>query len=208
MVSIQTIHCRLRYISLNVKYYENFINPGYYDAFMEFDFKRRKVNYNKSVGKLNRETYAFADDDITLPDIWGDDLKKSEWTPKILEIKTAIEKLTGKKYNVCLCNYYSTANRTIGWHADREELGDTQSIASISLGAEREFKFRIKGEKEECYSIILGNGSLLIMGKGTQEKYEHCVPKSKVKGGRINLTFRLFHAENYNKKYLIKNIPK
>lgn len=194
----------------DVSYYKNFLDKDnaskYYDIFLEtFDFSRRTVNYGSSIGKLNRETCAFGDADLSLPDIWGDDLKRNDWTPELLEIKEKIENVTDKKYNICLCNYYSSKNRTIGWHADREEFGDTQSIASISLGAERPFLFRVKGDKKECFSIILEHGSLLIMGAGTQENYEHSVPKFKFSEGRINLTFRKFHHENYNKKYLVKD---
>lgn len=57
---------------------------------------------------------------------------------------------------------------------------------------------------DENLSIVLGNGSLLWMGPGTQENYQHCVPQvNGVKmNGRINLTFRKFNEKQYKKRYL------
>jgi len=199
-----------------VTYYANFIDDAtsnaYYNLFLStFNFARRYVDYgkdgNENKGLLNRATCAFGDTGLELPDIWGEDIQMNEWTPEMLEIKALVEEATKTKYNICLCNYYNTRKRTIGWHADREELGDTQSIASISFGDERPFSFRRQGEKEVYKSLILGNGSLLWMGPGTQENYQHSIPQVKLENakdfkGRINLTFRKFHPENYAKKYL------
>lgn len=94
------------------------------------------------------------------------------------------------KFNVCLLNYYEDGNQRIGWHSDREEIGRTTPIASISLGASREFQIRAK-EGLERTSITVTNGSLVIMENVCQLKYVHCLPKMlSVTEGRINLTFR------------------
>jgi len=194
-----------------VNYYPNVIDSEscakYYDIFVKsFDLIRRKVDYGSSSGLLNRSTCVFGDinDSFKIPDIWGEGAVLCKWT-ELLEIKNKVEEITQTSFNICLCNHYTTKKRTIGWHSDREEFGDTQSIASISIGAERPFKFRKKGERNKCADIILENGSLLWMGPGTQENYEHCVPSIKEKvGGRINLTFRKFNEHNYTKKYLMK----
>jgi alkylated DNA repair dioxygenase AlkB len=44
--------------------------------------------------------------------------------------------------DICLCGWYANGKKKIGWHRDREELGNQTPIASISLGAERLFEFR------------------------------------------------------------------
>ena len=94
------------------------------------------------------------------------------------------------KFNVCLLNYYEDGNQRIGWHSDREEIGRTTPIASISLGASRDFQIRAK-EGLERTSITVTNGSLVIMENVCQLKYVHCLPKMpSVTEGRINLTFR------------------
>jgi alkylated DNA repair dioxygenase AlkB len=79
----------------------------------------------------------------------------------------------------------------MGWHSDDEaELGPHPLVASISLGAERRFLVRRKGESRSA-ELVLGCGSLLLMKRGCQEIYQHSVPKTrKPLGLRINLTFR------------------
>jgi alkylated DNA repair dioxygenase AlkB len=93
---------------------------------------------------------------------------------------------------VCLLNYYETGKEGFRFHADREEIGNEVPILSFSFGAERKFYFRSTWEgSEEKHCIVLGHGSLLIMGKGTHENYIHGLPfDNKVKSPRLNLTYR------------------
>ena len=96
------------------------------------------------------------------------------------------------EFNVCLLNFYEDGNQRIGWHCDREEIGRTTPIASISLGAPRQFQIRAKEHSAlDKATIDMEHGSLIIMENVCQERYLHCVPKqSEVTQGRINLTFR------------------
>ena len=101
---------------------------------------------------------------------------------------------TGRRvtFNVCLLNYYQDGSQAIGWHSDREEIGRTTPIASISLGAVRSFCVRSKHDgMRDRAKIELQDGSLVVMENICQEEYLHCVPRqSDVTEGRINLTFR------------------
>jgi alkylated DNA repair dioxygenase AlkB len=64
-------------------------------------------------------------------------------------------------------------------------------IASISLGAERDFYLRLRDTHEVAVKINLAHGSLLMMKEQTQKFYQHQVPKrAKCMTPRINLTFR------------------
>jgi len=64
------------------------------------------------------------------------------------------------------------------------------AIASLSLGAERKFSFKHK-ETKETLSLILENGSLLLMKGSTQTYWLHRLPPTKlISIPRINLTFR------------------
>ena len=167
-----------------------------------FNSKGKEVNY-----KLNRGTCIFLEEELKnseiVPNIWGKDAPKYGWSALMLALKEKIESETGKKYNICLCNYYATGNRAIGFHSDNEEYGSVSNIASISLGEEREFVFRKKTLiKEDRISVFLKHGSLLLMGEGCQENYEHSIPANKeCKNPRINLTFRLFSDDRYDKIY-------
>lgn len=95
-------------------------------------------------------------------------------------------------FNVCLLNFYEDGQQRIGWHADREEIGRTTPIASVSLGAPRKFLVRsqMDGRRDRA-SLQLHSGSLVVMEPSCQTNYLHSVPKeSEITTGRINLTFR------------------
>jgi alkylated DNA repair dioxygenase AlkB len=113
------------------------------------------------------------------------------WTKELLELKTITEKMTGAIYNSCLLNLYHTGDEGMAWHSDDEKsLGKNATIASFSFGAERNFLFKHKNSKQRL-SILLENGSLLVMKDATQTHWWHRLPKSaKVKYPRVNLTFR------------------
>ncbi|HWZ22942.1 MAG TPA: alpha-ketoglutarate-dependent dioxygenase AlkB, partial [Cytophagaceae bacterium] len=113
------------------------------------------------------------------------------WTTELLELKKNVEKITGVSYNSCLLNLYHDGNEGMAWHSDDEKnLGKNTNIASLSFGAERKFSLKHKLTKETI-SIVLENGSLLVMKGSTQTNWQHCLPKTtKVKSPRVNLTFR------------------
>ena len=113
------------------------------------------------------------------------------WTKELSELKQIVEKLSGTKFNSCLLNLYHNGNEGIGWHSDDEKsLGKNNSIASLSLGAERKFSFKHKQTKQ-IVSLVLEHGSLLIMKGATQANWLHSLLKSKnITLPRINLTFR------------------
>jgi len=101
---------------------------------------------------------------------------------------------TGQKveFNVCLLNYYENGQQRIGWHSDREEIGRTTPIASVSLGTTRQFQIRNKVNGiQDRVTFDMPAGSLVIMENICQHEYLHSVPRqSTIEEGRINLTFR------------------
>ncbi len=113
------------------------------------------------------------------------------WTEELALLKKIIEQQTGEIFNSCLLNLYHNGDEGMGWHSDNEtSIQKNSAIASVSLGAERRFLFRHK-KTMETVSLILENGSLLVMKGITQTCWHHSLPKSKkIKEPRINLTFR------------------
>ena len=113
------------------------------------------------------------------------------WIKELLEIKELVEKQTGEEFNSCLINLYHDGSEGMAWHSDNErELKQNGAIASVSFGAERNFSFKHQKSNEKV-SLILQNGSLLIMKNETQQHWVHCLPTSKkIILPRINLTFR------------------
>jgi alkylated DNA repair dioxygenase AlkB len=113
------------------------------------------------------------------------------WTKELSELKQRVEELAGTKFNSCLLNLYHNGNEGMGWHSDDEKpLGKNNTIASLSFGAERKFSFKHKQTKQ-IVSLVLEDGSLLVMKDATQSNWLHSLPKSKnIIQPRINLTFR------------------
>lgn len=120
-------------------------------------------------------------------------LSPHPWNPDVLRIKARLEQLCEHSFNSVLLNYYRDGSDSVSWHADDEtELGPNPIVASVSLGAERtlEFKpkFNLTTPKKQ---IVLGSGSILIMGKTIQNNWLHQIPKiSGTIDPRISLTFR------------------
>lgn len=113
------------------------------------------------------------------------------WTAELLELKDIIEQKTGETFNSCLLNLYHTGSEGMAWHSDGEtDLKKDGAIASLSFGAERKFAFKHK-ESKKSISLILENGSLLVMKGTTQTNWLHRLPPTKTTAKpRINLTFR------------------
>lgn len=113
------------------------------------------------------------------------------WTDELAALKSIVEKLSATRFNSCLLNLYHDGNEGMAWHSDDEKsLGRDSTIASVSLGAEREFRFKHK-RLDEKVSVLLESGSLLVMKGTTQTHWLHSIPKTKkIRTPRINLTFR------------------
>ena len=115
----------------------------------------------------------------------------SALTPLLQGIKTKVEKFSGNRFNSVLVNYYRDGQDSNGWHSDDEpELGVNPVIASLSLGAPRDFHLRHKFDKSLKHTMTLEHGSVLMMRGLTQSRWQHHVPKRAKAEGRINLTFR------------------
>lgn len=112
-------------------------------------------------------------------------------TAALLAIKIKLENLTNAPFNSVLLNWYRSGADAMGWHADNEpELGKNPVIASLSLGATRQFVLKHNQLPQKEY-FDLHHGSLLVMRGATQHHWKHALPRSKkVLEGRINLTFR------------------
>lgn len=118
------------------------------------------------------------------------------WTKELLTLKALVEERTGETYNSCLLNLYHNGTEGMAWHSDAEkDLKKNGAIASLSFGAERKFAFKHK-ESQDTVSILLQNGSLLVMKDETQTHWLHRLPPTtRISKPRINLTFRTIVLE-------------
>ena len=114
-----------------------------------------------------------------------------EWfQPLLNQVNAACE----TDFNGCLLNLYRHGDDRMGWHADDEaEIDQRAPIASLSIGATRDFQLRNRSTPQHRTSLPLADGDLLVMHPGCQSRWMHSVPqRRKVKTQRINLTFRRF----------------
>lgn len=175
-----------------VYYYPNFFTADY------FDVLKRKIEWNQEAiwmfGKRvmqPRLTALYGNQEISYG-YSGIIMKPKPWIDFLVEIKNRIEATAGQDFTHVLLNYYRDGQDSMGWHRDNEaSLGPNPTIASVTFGVPRTFQLRNYKDKKIKTSLVLESRSLLLMKGETQHFWEHQLPKSaKVKGERINLTFR------------------
>ena len=126
-------------------------------------------------------------------------LLAAEWHPEVARLRQRLQNELGLEFNAVLINAYRDGQDSMGWHSDDEpELGPDPVLASISLGAERLFRWRHKRSESgsgsgsaKSHGMKLQHGSLLLLDGRFQQEHQHSVPKTRSATGlRINLTFR------------------
>lgn len=179
----------------DIEYHEGFLGSAagatLYTAIMA------ETNWRQETVKVYGKEYLTPRLSCWMGESWMDysysnlTMRATPWTGTLLSVKQKIEDQTGESFNSVLINYYRDGDDSNGWHSDDEpELGQQPTIASLSLGAARDFKLRHKYNKSLKSSICLAHGSLLMMRGRTQSHWQHHVPKRAKAEARINLTFR------------------
>lgn len=125
----------------------------------------------------------------------GLQLQPQPWTPALLHLRQQVEAAAGTSFNSVLLNLYRSGQDSMGWHADDEpELGPEPVIASVTLGATRNFRLKPLHPHPTAHAPLtlpLTAGSLLLMRGPTQRHWLHALPKTaRPVGPRLNLTFR------------------
>lgn len=123
---------------------------------------------------------------------WQGDDRDRPWTPRVLEVRRALEALTATHFSYVLFNRYRNGSDSVAWHNDREvEHLARPVIASLTLGATRAFDLRPKTARSKIISVDLEHGDLVVMRGETQKNWEHRVVKNhRIASERVNLTFR------------------
>ena len=120
------------------------------------------------------------------------------WTPLLADLRDRVTDAVSALHpgwlpNSVLLNRYRSGSDSVAWHSDNEpELGVEPIIASVSLGATRDFLLKSReGKKRDRVKLALEYGSLLVMSGRCQADWLHSIPKTETAvGERINLTFR------------------
>ena len=178
-----------------VNYYGPVLDPGgaqrYYDALLHgVPWKNDEVTVFGKHHSTARKVAWYGDPGLAYT-YSGTTRQPVPWSPALLELKALAEHHAATRFNSCLLNLYHHGNEGMGWHSDNEKsILPHSPIASLSLGAPREFRFKHR-QLPETAAVWLENGSLLVMKGTTQTHWLHSIPKSKkILTPRINLTFR------------------
>ncbi len=136
-------------------------------------------------------------------------------------LRKITEEVTGCNYNFVLVNFYTSGVDSIAYHSDDERfLGANPTIASLSLGARRDFLLKHKPMPNtkppqqpagtEVLKLPLGSGDMVLMRGKTQAQWLHSVPKrggsAKEDGGRVNITFRKAMGKGGTANYYQYNV--
>lgn len=179
-----------------VNYYGKIFSTQQANEFLEILLNQIEWKNDEAIifGKriiTKRKVAWYADDDFEYT--YSKVTKKAlSWTPELLILKNIVEEKTGEQFNSCLLNLYHSGEEGMAWHSDAEkDLLKNGAIGSLSFGAERKFAFKHK-VSQETVSLILENGSLLVMKDTTQSHWLHRLPPTKrISKPRVNLTFRM-----------------
>ena len=134
----------------------------------------------------------------------------------------------GAPFNAMLVRLYFDGADEIAYHTDgRTFLGDTPTIASLSLGATAQFQMRRMTNVWPCggddgvdhstprRDFSVSNGDLLVMRGDTQKHWHHRVPKARARRPRININFRYIipgspdaeRGQQTYYKYMVRSAP-
>lgn len=122
---------------------------------------------------------------------WWSTADSVEGLPAVVrEIDGLLAARYGVEFDSVGCNLYRDGRDSVAWHGDtvRKTLA-RPLVAILSLGEPRRFLLRPRGGGDSL-AYHLGRGDLLVMGGRSQHDWEHCVPKRKVAGARLSVTFR------------------
>ncbi|WP_283627911.1 alpha-ketoglutarate-dependent dioxygenase AlkB family protein [Shewanella baltica] len=118
-------------------------------------------------------------------------IRALSWPKYAHKLREKLARDYGLASNGVLVNRYADGKDCMGAHSDDEpEIAHGSHIASITLGATRDFVLKHKHSQTK-YNISLHSGDLLIMHWPMQNDWLHSLPKRlKVKDPRWNYTFR------------------
>lgn len=179
-----------------IYYYPHFFTPQESDIFFEDLLKNTQWSHDDITifGKTMKipRLQAWYGEAGKAYNYSGMLLKPHGWTDTLLAIKQRIEDITQTTYTSALLNQYRDGKDSVGWHADDEPVqGKNPTIASVSFGATRKFRFRRTDNHTLKTALMLTHGSLVMMQGETQHFWQHEIPKtSQPTDIRINITFR------------------
>ncbi|MCL1108533.1 alpha-ketoglutarate-dependent dioxygenase AlkB [Shewanella schlegeliana] len=170
---------------LNLQQQQALINES-----QHYEFTRPQVSLFGKSHPIPRSQVWFADEgcDYLYSGLF---IQASPWPKYAQKLRLKLASDFGLIANGVLVNRYADGNESMGWHSDDEpEIDSGSDIASVTLGASRDFFIRHKTTRQKV-CLHLDSGDLLIMHWPMQSQWEHSLPRRlKEKQARFNYTFR------------------
>jgi len=156
------------------------------------------INVPKGFLLQPRTNIAYANDDITGHTYSGQTLQTNPW-PMCMKILRDFVSQFKPKFNSCLVNGYLINDHYVDYHRDAELNDEDNTVATVSLGVSRKFRFREYGNKSTIpkYETILNNRDIVYFYGNTNLYYEHMICKAKkndIVSPRYSVTFRIIKS--------------
>ena len=144
----------------------------------------------KVESKEPRKTCWLSNDENLTFEYSGKIMKPDKIPNIVQEIIDMIYKDFGINFDGVLVNYYENGQVGMGYHSDPIDNKWDNNFIVYSVGDERKFIFREKGNTDNKIEYLFANGDLIYMYDDCQDRYEHSIRKNKREGERISLVFK------------------
>ncbi len=117
-------------------------------------------------------------------------------TPLLQSLLDAVNLQLKEGYNSIIANQYLNGQDRIGPHSDNPSGNGLKGVATISLGATRDYQITRASTNEVVVNIPMHHGDILVMCDDFQIVFKHGVPPDQLcTKERISLTFRRIVTE-------------
>ena len=116
-----------------------------------------------------------------------------DWPAILDEARRLLSRRYDIEFTSVAVNLYRDGSDSVAWHRDRiHRQLETPLVATISLGAMRQFRLRPRDRTLPWSPLVLRprSGDLIVMGGRCQQDWEHAVPKCADAKPRMSVTIR------------------
>jgi alkylated DNA repair dioxygenase AlkB len=163
---------------------------------IDFQIETIQTTSNRTVAE-RRQTAWEGDEHVENFEYSGKSMRRLTWSDVVANVRDRLHNETSQYYDGCLLNFYPDGDSAMRYHIDPDQgvLWDYET-AVVSIGATRRFSFRESSggdESNKPHVFVLMNGDVTEMFNDCQERFQHTVQKSSVKGesaSRVSLVFK------------------
>jgi len=181
---------------------------------VDFQVDKIKTTTTNRVVTERRQTAWLGDEHVGNFDYSKKSMRRLPWSEVVANVRDRLHNETSHYYDGCLLNFYPDGDSAMRYHIDPEqgERWDYET-AVVSIGATRRFAFRsiiddnsggsgdrtsngrkglVAGDSKP-HMFVLMNGDVVEMFNDCQERFQHTVKTSELKGEsapRVSLVFK------------------